>query len=44
LKKYQILIEGEDPPPPIKSFKDLRIDKRVLNVLLKRKVKKPTPI
>ena len=38
------MIEGDDPPPPIKSFKDLRVDKKVLKVLAKRKLKKPTPI
>ena len=44
LKKYQVLIEGDDPPPPIKSFKDLRVDMRILKVLQRKKIKKPTPI
>ncbi|KAM3147462.1 hypothetical protein pb186bvf_000269 [Paramecium bursaria] len=44
LKKYSILIEGENPPPPIKSFKDLRVDERILKILSKMKIKKPTPI
>ena len=44
LKKYNILIEGDDPPPPIKSFIDLRIDDRILKVLNKLQYKKPTPI
>lgn len=44
LKKYMILIEGDDPPPPVKSFKDLRLDPRILKVLAKKKLLKPTPI
>jgi ATP-dependent RNA helicase DDX41 len=44
LKKYLILIEGEDHPPPIRTFKDLRVDERVLRVLTKKQLKKPTPI
>ena len=38
------MIEGDDPPPPIKSFKDLRVDSKVLKTLAKKKLKKPTPI
>ncbi|CAD8212438.1 unnamed protein product [Paramecium pentaurelia] len=44
LKKYSIMIEGNDPPPPIKSFQDLRVDDRILKILSKMKIKKPTPI
>jgi len=38
------MIEGDDPPPPIKSFKDLRVDERILKILSKMKIKKPTPV
>jgi ATP-dependent RNA helicase DDX41 len=44
LKKSNILIEGDNPPPPIKAFTDLRIDERILKVLTKLTYKKPTPI
>lgn len=44
LKKYMIMIEGNDPPPPIKSFKDLRVDEKILKILSKMKIKKPTPV
>jgi len=44
LKKYNILIEGDDPPPPIREFADLRVDQRILKVLKKLLYRKPTPI
>jgi ATP-dependent RNA helicase DDX41 len=44
LKKYHILIEGEDIPPPIKSFKDMRFPKSILDALETKTIFKPTPI
>ena len=42
--KWHILVEGEDVPPPIKSFKDMRLPPAVLEHLKARKILKPTPI
>jgi len=42
--KWHILVEGEDIPPPIKSFKDMRFPEPVLNCLRDRGIRKPTPI
>ena len=42
--KWHILVEGDDIPPPIKSFKDMRFPECVLNALRDKGIKKPTPI
>jgi ATP-dependent RNA helicase DDX41 len=42
--KWHILVEGEDLPPPIKSFKDMRFPDPVLNALRAKGIRKPTPI
>lgn len=44
LNKYHILVEGESLPPPIKSFKDMRLPKTILKALEEKKIIKPTPI
>ena len=44
LKKYHILVEGENIPPPIKSFKDMRFPKPFLEFLESKNIMKPTPI
>ena len=43
-QKWHILIEGEDVPPPIKSFKDMRFPPAILDALLDKGIKRPTPI
>jgi ATP-dependent RNA helicase DDX41 len=41
---WHIKVEGESIPPPIKSFKDLRFPKPILDVLKQKGISKPTPI
>lgn len=43
-QKWHILVEGEDVPPPIKSFKDMRFPNAILDALLDKGIKRPTPI
>lgn len=40
----KILAEGEEIPPPLKSFKDMKFPKPILIALERRGIKKPTPI
>lgn len=42
--KWHILVEGEDIPPPIKSFRDMRFPEPVLEALKAKGIRKPTPI
>ncbi|KAL1529301.1 hypothetical protein AB1Y20_000255 [Prymnesium parvum] len=42
--KWHILVEGEDLPSPIKSFKDMRFPECIMNALHDKGIKKPTPI
>lgn len=43
-KKLRILVEGEDVAPPIRSFKEMKFHKGILNGLLAKGIKQPTPI
>lgn len=43
-KKHRILVEGEVIPPPIRSFKEMKFPKSILMGLVKKGIKKPTPI
>ncbi|KAJ3299049.1 hypothetical protein HDU79_000008 [Rhizoclosmatium sp. JEL0117] len=43
-KTYHILVEGDDVPPPIKSFKDMRLHEEILAHLQQKGIKSPTPI
>lgn len=43
-KKYAILVDGEDIPPPIKKFEDMRFPKGLLEGLFSKGIKRPTPI
>ena len=43
-KKWHILVEGEDKPPPIKTFKEMKFPKPVLHGLKKKGIHQPTPI
>lgn len=42
--KLRILVEGEEVPPPVKTFKEMKFPKPILHALDKRGIKKPTPI
>jgi ATP-dependent RNA helicase DDX41 len=43
-KRWHILTEGEDIPPPIRSFRDMAFPPPILEALKKKNVKRPTPI
>lgn len=43
-EKLRILVEGENVPVPIKSFREMKFPKSILAALDKKKIKKPTPI
>ncbi|KAJ3196150.1 DEAD (Asp-Glu-Ala-Asp) box polypeptide 41, partial [Dinochytrium kinnereticum] len=42
--EFHILIEGDNVPPPIKSFKDMRLPPSILEHLKSKGIIKPTPI
>jgi hypothetical protein len=42
--KLHIIVEGEDIPPPIKKFKDMRLPPPILNALKAKGIERPTPI
>eukprot|EP00002_Diphylleia_rotans_P018849 TRINITY_DN3649_c0_g2_i2.p1 TRINITY_DN3649_c0_g2~~TRINITY_DN3649_c0_g2_i2.p1 ORF type:complete len:615 (-),score=164.99 TRINITY_DN3649_c0_g2_i2:1931-3775(-) len=41
---WHILVEGDEIPPPVKSFKDMRFPAPILKVLKSRGISRPTPI
>ncbi|KAA0203941.1 hypothetical protein HAZT_HAZT009295 [Hyalella azteca] len=43
-RKYKILVEGEDVPPPLKSFADMKFPPAILKALAKKNIEKPSPI
>ncbi|XP_063933646.1 probable ATP-dependent RNA helicase DDX41 [Zophobas morio] len=43
-KRWHIEAEGEDIPPPIKTFVEMKFPKPILRALKKRGIKRPTPI
>ncbi|KAK1313235.1 DEAD-box ATP-dependent RNA helicase 35 [Acorus calamus] len=43
-KQWHILVEGEDVPPPIKNFKDMRFPESILKKLKSKGIERPTPI
>ena len=43
-KKYHIDVEGLEPPPPIKMFKDMKYPKPIMEGLKSKGIKKPSPI
>ena len=43
-KKWYILTEGEDIPPPIKTFKEMKFPQPILESLKQKEIVKPTPI
>lgn len=42
--RMKILVDGENIPPPLKTFKDMKFPKPILLGLSRRGIKKPTPI
>lgn len=42
--ELRILVEGVDIPSPLKSFKDMKLHKGILNGLEAKHIQKPTPI
>ncbi|WWD19214.1 hypothetical protein CI109_103672 [Kwoniella shandongensis] len=42
--KHHILTEGEEIPPPIQHFADMKVPKPILNYLKTKGIKKPSPI
>ncbi|KAJ3293658.1 DEAD-box ATP-dependent RNA helicase 35 [Borealophlyctis nickersoniae] len=43
-RDFHIDIEGEDVPPPIRTFKEMRFPEEILDYLKKKGIQKPTPI
>ncbi|CAG5132902.1 unnamed protein product [Candidula unifasciata] len=43
-KKHHILVEGEDLPPPIRTFRSMKFPQPILDVLTKKGILEPTPI
>ncbi|KAF9258099.1 P-loop containing nucleoside triphosphate hydrolase protein [Marasmius fiardii PR-910] len=43
-EKYHILVEGEDVPPPIEHFSDMKIPESILQHLRSNRITTPTPI
>lgn len=42
--QMKIVVDGEEIPPPLKTFKDMKFPKPVLIALQRKGIKKPTPI
>uniref|UniRef100_A0A1J3IMC8 RNA helicase n=1 Tax=Noccaea caerulescens TaxID=107243 RepID=A0A1J3IMC8_NOCCA len=43
-KQWHIIVNGDDIPPPIKNFKDMKFPKPVLDKLKEKGIVQPTPI
>ncbi|KAK7109440.1 probable ATP-dependent RNA helicase DDX41 [Littorina saxatilis] len=43
-KKWHILVEGRELPPPVKTFREMKFPKAVISALKKKGIEKPTPI
>ncbi|KAG2747484.1 P-loop containing nucleoside triphosphate hydrolase protein [Suillus brevipes Sb2] len=43
-EKYHIIVDGEDIPPPIEHFSDMKIPESMLQFLKSKKITTPTPI
>ena len=42
--KWHILVEGDDIPPPIQSFRDMKFPAPILDALAAKNIRRPTPI
>ncbi|XP_010472922.1 PREDICTED: DEAD-box ATP-dependent RNA helicase 35 [Camelina sativa] len=43
-KQWHIIVNGDDIPPPIKNFKDMKFPRPVLDTLKEKGIVQPTPI
>ncbi|PIL23700.1 transporter [Ganoderma sinense ZZ0214-1] len=43
-EKYHIIVEGEDLPPPIDNFTDMKVPDPLVKFLRSKRITKPTPI
>ncbi|GJE97052.1 DEAD/DEAH box helicase [Phanerochaete sordida] len=43
-EKYHIIVEGEDIPPPIENFTDMKVPEPLVKFLKSKRITKPTPI
>uniref|UniRef100_A0A1D1YXK5 RNA helicase n=1 Tax=Anthurium amnicola TaxID=1678845 RepID=A0A1D1YXK5_9ARAE len=43
-KQWHIIVEGEDVPPPVKNFRDMRLPDPILRKLKEKGIVQPTPI
>ena len=43
-QKYNILVEGEFAPPPLKSFQAMKFPRGIMKGLESKKIKQPSPI
>ena len=43
-KKWHIIVEGENIPPPIRTFREMKFPQPVLDALASKGITKPTPI
>ncbi|KAJ1976325.1 hypothetical protein H4R35_002748 [Dimargaris xerosporica] len=42
--KYHILVEGDDVPPPIKHFEDMKFPRAIMEYLKAKNIQRPSPI
>ena len=42
--KWHILVEGQECPPPIKSFREMKLPECILTAMAAKKIGRPTPI
>lgn len=43
-RKFGIAVEGDDVPPPLRTFKEMKFHKGIITGLEEKGIKKPTPI
>ncbi|KAJ3129276.1 hypothetical protein HK098_001974 [Nowakowskiella sp. JEL0407] len=43
-QKYHILVEGDSIPPPLTKFRDMRLPSTIIDFLISKNIKSPTPI
>lgn len=43
-QQLRILVEGENVPPPLKSFKEMKFHRAIIEGLQQKNITKPTPI
>lgn len=42
--KLRILVEGEEIPPPLRHFREMKLNKGIMAGLAQKGISKPTPI